>query len=274
MHHVSQSPRRNTRAEFKDGERPVNRSLDDAVSQAFTRMLSRDVAALVRSARQLSGYVRDDVLRGDIDAAMQALGLLDVRLAGLDRFVAEYLRYQRAGQRQPRVEHFGLGALAETTFRRLGAPPGATLAVNADADCVQADRPLAAEVLHEVLHNAFVHHPEPALLAVVVDIAAGADGRVEVVVSDNGAGIPEGAASRVFEPFVKLSGESGRCGLGLAWCRRALGAAGGYITLREADRGACLVIGLPVGSLSKGDVSVGDGGAPDDDASKPRLRLV
>ena len=251
----------------------MNRSLDDAVSQAFTRMLSRDVAALVRSARQLSGYVREDVLRGDIDAAMQALGLLDVRLAGLDRFVAEYLRYQRAGQRQPCVEQFGLATLAETVFRRIGPPGSATLAVNADADCVQADRPLAAEVLHEVLHNALVHHPEPERLAVVVDIAAGQDGRVEVAVSDNGAGIPAGAASRVFEPFVKLSGESGRCGLGLAWCRRALRAAGGYISLRETDGGACVVIGLPVGSLSKAVVA-SDGGAPEDDDSKPRLRLV
>lgn len=252
----------------------MNRSPDDAISQAFTRMLSRDVAALVRSARQLSGYVREDVLRGDIDAAMQALGLLDVRLAGLDRFVAEYLRYERAGQRQPCVEHFGLGALAETAFRRLGAPAAATLDINADADCVQADRPLAAEVLHEVLHNALVHHPEPERLAIVVDISAAADGRVELAISDNGAGIPAGAASRVFEPFVKLSGESGRCGLGLAWCRRALRAAGGYITLREADGGACVVIGLPVGSLSKGESVAGEGGAPGDDGSKPRLRLV
>ncbi|MEO1320349.1 MAG: hypothetical protein AAFV30_07235, partial [Pseudomonadota bacterium] len=64
---------------------------DDNDTEAFSRLLSRDVAALVRSARQLSGYVREDVLRGDVDAAMQALGLLDVRLAGLDRFVAEYL---------------------------------------------------------------------------------------------------------------------------------------------------------------------------------------
>ena len=59
MHHASQSPRRSTSAGYKDGERPVNRSLDDAVSQAFARMLSRDVSALVRSARQLSGYVRE-----------------------------------------------------------------------------------------------------------------------------------------------------------------------------------------------------------------------
>lgn len=236
-------------------------------------MLSRDVAALVRSARQLSGYVRDDVLRGDIDAAMQALGLLDVRLAGLDRFVAEYLRYQRAGQRQPRVEQFGLRPLVDTAFRRLGPPEGATLAFNADADCVQADQPLAAEVLHEVLHNALVHHPEPERLEILVDVAEGADGRVELAVRDNGAGIPAGAASRVFEPFVKLSGESGRCGLGLAWCRRALEAAGGYITLRPSEGGACVVIGLPVGSVSKGS-DTGETESPGEDASRPRLRLV
>lgn len=251
----------------------MNRSTDDAVSQAFTRLLSRDVAALVRSARQLTGHVREDVLRGDIDAAMQALGLLDVRLAGLDRFVAEYLRYERAGQRRPRVEEFGLAALAEAEFRRLGPPAAARFAVNADADCVQADRPLAAEVLHEVLHNALVHHPEPGRLDVVVDIAAAADGRVEIAVSDNGAGIPAAAASRVFEPFVKLSCESGRCGLGLAWCRRALDAAGGYIALRRSDAGACVVIGLPVGSLSKGRAAEGPA-LPAEGDSKPRLRIV
>lgn len=250
----------------------MNRPIDDVVSQAFTRLLSRDVAALVRSARQLSGYVREDVLRGDIDAAMQALGLLDVRLAGLDRFVAEYLRYERAGQRHPRVEHFGLGALADAAFRRLGPPAAATLAVNADADRVQADQPLAAEVLHEVLHNALVHHPEPDRLEVVVDISPAADGRVEIAVRDNGTGIPAGAAARVFEPFVKLSGESGRCGLGLAWCRRALDAAGGYIRLGPSESGTCVVIGLPVGSLSSG-MDADDAGALAGSPG-PRLRLV
>lgn len=251
----------------------MKRDFEDNDTQAFSRLMSRDVAALVRAARQLAGYVREDVLRGDIDAAMQALGLLDVRLAGLDRFVAEYLRYQRAGQREPRVEDFSLRKLVASEFRRLGPPASATLAIQANAEFVQADLPLAADSLHEVLHNALVHHPDPARLDVVVDITEAESGRIELRVADNGAGIPAHAAERVFEPFVKLSGAdgSGRCGLGLAWCRRALTAAGGYIATRAAQRGACVVIGLPVGSVSwrqdPPDLAVGE-------TPSPRLRLV
>ena len=75
----------------------------DTDTRAFERTLARDVAGLLRAARQLSAYAREDVLRGDVDAAMQALALLDVRIAGIDRFIADFLRYRRAGRRLPSV---------------------------------------------------------------------------------------------------------------------------------------------------------------------------
>ena len=246
---------------------------DDNDTEAFSRLLSRDVAALVRSARQLSGYVREDVLRGDVDAAMQALGLLDVRLAGLVRCVAEFLRYQRAGHRQPRIEWFSLRRVVTAEFRRIGPPSSATLAVNAATGRGQGDRALASDALHEVLHNALVHHPEPGRLDVVVDVAEANEGRMELSVYDNGVGIPAAAADRVFEPYVKLSAAegSGRYGLGLAWCRRALEAVGGYIAVRNANRGACIVIGLPIGAATHDDI---DEDVVDAESPAPRLRLV
>ena len=245
-------------------------SRKDVESQAFTRMLSRDVASLVRAARQLSGYARDDVLRGDIDAAMQALGLLDVRLAGIDRFVADYLRYRRAGQRTPQIETFRVVELIECTWRALAPPPGAALNVNVEGLQVSGDRALLSEILREVLHNALVHHPDPGVLAVAVAIDVVDDARLVLRIHDNGSGIPQGAEARVFEPFVKLSGAAGACGLGLAWCQRALARAGGAISWCGAAAGGGVCVELPIGDAVIATRSRRSGG----DAERPALHLV
>jgi two-component system sensor histidine kinase HydH len=61
------------------------------------------------------------------------------------------------------------------------------------------------------------------------------DGRVVLTVSDRGAGIPDGAEEKVFDPFFtdKIHGS----GIGLPLSRRFVEAAGGTLVLRRRDGG-------------------------------------
>ena len=62
---------------------------------------------------------------------------------------------------------------------------------------------------------------------------------VQIIVEDDGPGIPAEARERVFEPFYRLSREddhaAGGYGLGLAIARKAVRLHGGDIAI---DRGA------------------------------------
>ena len=71
------------------------------------------------------------------------------------------------------------------------------------------------------------------------------DGRLELVVSDEGPGVPEGIRERLFEPFVTHGKKSGT-GLGLAVARRFVEDHGGSIELLAEGPGARFRLALPI----------------------------
>jgi signal transduction histidine kinase len=74
--------------------------------------------------------------------------------------------------------------------------------------------------------------------------------RLEILVSDEGPGIPEDMLGRVFEPFFRLevsrSRDTGGTGLGLSIARNIARAHGGDLTLRNRpEKGLEAVLSLP-----------------------------
>jgi signal transduction histidine kinase/CheY-like chemotaxis protein len=74
---------------------------------------------------------------------------------------------------------------------------------------------------------------------------------LSVHVSDNGPGIPEAVAQRVFEPFFSTKSEGEGTGLGLSICLGIVKEHGGNITVDPggagSGRGATFVVELPTG---------------------------
>ena len=247
---------------------------DDTMRQAFARALSHDFASLLRSARQLSAYAREDIVREDADAAMHALGMLDLRLAGMDRFVGDLIRFSRAGQRQPDYEQFSLSELAEMVFRKQCAHSNARLSLAIDQDQVVADLVTMRTVFDELFRNAIVHHPEPADLVLHVETSqALGNNATMLAISDNGKGVPDNMLGRIVNPFVKLSSGRNTPGLGLAVIERELAAMGARLQFRSARPGLAAVITLPdfaelVTDPRRPAIE------PLDSAEPPRLRLV
>ncbi len=78
---------------------------------------------------------------------------------------------------------------------------------------------------------------------------------LEILVEDDGPGIPEADRDKVFEPFVRLENsrnrDTGGAGLGLALARSIVRNHGGDITLAQTGKGLRVVIHLP-GSPANG----------------------
>jgi len=83
-------------------------------------------------------------------------------------------------------------------------------------------------------------------------VRAGVRGEmVEIVVDDDGPGIPEDKRDEVFKPFVRLdasrNSETGGVGLGMTIARDAIRSHGGEVTLEDAPGGGLRVrVSLPV----------------------------
>jgi two-component system sensor histidine kinase FlrB len=70
-----------------------------------------------------------------------------------------------------------------------------------------------------------------------------ADGRAQIVVSDNGPGVPESVRERIFEPFFTTRARGN--GIGLAIVKSVVEAHEGSVRLAESPSGATFVIDLP-----------------------------
>jgi two-component system, OmpR family, sensor kinase len=114
--------------------------------------------------------------------------------------------------------------------------------------------PAIVEAAHDELHRLTINLLENALrhtppgTEINVSTATNADGQVELVVEDNGPGVPPELASTLFERFVRGAGDrGGSFGLGLAIVHAVAVSHGGSVHLEQGseDKGARFVVRLP-----------------------------
>jgi CheY-like chemotaxis protein len=77
----------------------------------------------------------------------------------------------------------------------------------------------------------------------------------KVEIEDNGPGIPEALAGRVFEPFFSTKGVGQGTGLGLSIALGIAEAHGGSLTLPPTPVGACFRLVLPAATAQQASVS-------------------
>ena len=159
---------------------------------------------------------------------------------------------------QPRPQTVDLVALTDDVLARLRdeaaaqhtelARTGESSPLLAAVDPTQIRMALRALVVNALEAVAEGGHVEVALRRGATKGAGGRTmtGTIEIVVADDGPGIPPEMRTRLFDPF--FSGrEAGRgLGLGLSKCWRIVTAHGGRIELASrAERGATFIISLP-----------------------------
>ena len=114
---------------------------------------------------------------------------------------------------------------------------------------VELDRDRIEQVLINLFGNAIKYTEEKGRID--VDIISGQNS-VQIVIKDNGIGIPEEALSRVFERFYRVdsahSRKTGGSGLGLAISKQIVDAHGGTMALESSlGRGTTVTVSLPLG---------------------------
>jgi signal transduction histidine kinase len=78
---------------------------------------------------------------------------------------------------------------------------------------------------------------------------AGDDRRVQIVVTDTGAGVPAAIRDRIFEPFFTTHDAARALGLGLTAARQLADEYGGTVTLAEGTPGGTtFIVDLPAAS--------------------------
>ncbi|MFT3712737.1 MAG: response regulator [Archangium sp.] len=115
------------------------------------------------------------------------------------------------------------------------------LALDANDAEATFDPSLLARVAQNLVDNALKYTPRKETIQVSLTRVGD---RVQLVVEDRGAGVPEADRERIFESWVRA--DEGGHGIGLAFCKTAVEAHGGTIRVEPAQpRGARFIVDLP-----------------------------
>jgi signal transduction histidine kinase len=167
--------------------------------------------------------------------------------ARMQRLVDQLLLLTRTGDggvARPRQD-VDLDDLALAEAKRVGRSGLEVQTAGVGAGRVRGDPTALAQVVRNLVDNAARHADRT--MAVAVRSTGGA---VELVVEDDGGGIPVDQRERVFERFVRLdearARDVGGSGLGLAIVREIVVAHGGTVTVTAAESGgARFLVRLP-----------------------------
>jgi PAS domain S-box-containing protein len=231
------------RSELADTLRGLETALGQArQSEAAERGLLADVAHQLRSPLAGIRASSETLLRGVSPAVRDRLLAAMVKeTCRADRLLAALLQMARLEEgHNVRLEPCDLETLCEEEAARLGAmSPDLVVEVRIPAPLPakpELDAAAVREIISNLLDNARRH------TATRIDVAlSGSDELVEVRVSDDGPGLPEGMAEKAFERFVSLDGKGGS-GLGLPIARSLARAHGGDLTYHDR----AFVLSLPM----------------------------
>ena len=248
---------------IEEALRDRNEALEEAnrLKNAFVSSMSYELRVPLTSiagfAEMLAGgYAGElsDTARDYVGAILTAVG----RLSSLMGDVLD-LTQSAAGTLPMAMEPLEVGDFVRQAVELVREPArsaGLTLAANLapDSGTVSADRKRLNQALDHLLRNAITYTPAGGRVLVR---SRAVDGMAEIVVSDNGPGIPPKQRERIFDRFRRSSigqaeeeqGEDGEegAGFGLPLARQFVEAHGGSLDLlSDVGRGTSVIIRLPL----------------------------
>ncbi len=164
--------------------------------------------------------------------------------AGIIRNLQETLEHGEI----PQIELIDLHEVIEEALTGMELPQWVELErrLVKEAPIVAADAAQLQEAIVHLVRNAMeaLKGKKSGSVAVATQIK---QDKVEMIIADNGFGIPGKHRSRIFEPFFTTKPPGQGAGLGLSLVQRNISAIGGSIGLfTELERGTAITITLPL----------------------------
>jgi two-component system, OmpR family, sensor kinase len=206
----------------------------------FVADASHELRTPLTSIRGYSELLRNGAIPSG-DGTRSALGRIESEATRMGVLVDDLLLLARLDQGRPLEHHpVELTTIVSDAVNdaRIIDPDRSWSLDMIPQALVSGDESRLRQVVGNLLTNARTH----TAAGTPVDVSIGmADGQVELVVADHGAGVPPGEDKRIFERFARLDGSrqraSGGTGLGLAIVNAIAWSHGGNVGVRETQGG-------------------------------------
>jgi two-component system sensor histidine kinase KdpD len=223
-------------------ERAANLERTEATSTALLRAVSHDLRTPLATMRaSVDGLMTPGVSEQDRRELVRSVGQ---SAAQLERLIDDLLDLSRlqSGLVHPVLRTRSLDEVLPLAISG-HEPDVVRLEVEEPAPLVTTDAGLLERVVANLVDNAVKHAPGSPVRVLAHVLPE----TVEVMVVDQGPGIPSEAREQMFEPFQRLDdASSGGLGLGLAVARGLTEALGGALSAEDTPGGGLtMVLSLP-----------------------------
>jgi PAS domain S-box-containing protein len=210
--------------------------------EQFAYVASHDLKAPLRAIEVIIDWLREDLedyKEGDVQ---ENLDLLTQRTRRLSRLLEDLLAYSRAGRKVGDVKHIHLDDFVNDIVTLIGPPEGMQIVTSEGSPCLTTHHAALETVLRNLISNAIKHHPDPANGNVEVSCVDQGE-CVQISVADDGLGIPDEYAEKVFKMFqtLKPRDDTEGSGMGLAIVQRIIDWQGGRIWFEAGPAGKGVV---------------------------------
>ena len=212
----------------------------------FASGVSHEFKTPLTSIRGTVELLRDHLDTMTAEERARFLGNLESDADRLDRLVTRLTELARADVIRPGSGSAAIEAAARALAERF-ASEGATVPCDVEQGLppVRMEREVLESILANLLDNARQHGgPNVQLQARRLFDPP----RVELLVLDDGEGISEANAKKIFDRFFTTARDRGGSGLGLAIVRTLVEVHGGTIDLRSRPGGTAFSVVLPAAS--------------------------
>jgi len=226
------------------GEAERARSLEEAdrIRVALLAAVSHDLRTPLSAIKASVSSLRSGDIPWSPEDEAEFLAAIEEGADRLDHLVGNLLDMSRlqTGALAPLLAETDLDEVVPLALR--GVPEGSvTLDIPETLPMVTADKGLLERIVANVVENAVEHSPEGTAVRLSASVLGD---RVELRTIDRGAGVPDSAKERIFEPFQR-HGDAPRgngVGLGLAVARGFAEAMGGTLTPEDTPGGGLTMV--------------------------------
>jgi signal transduction histidine kinase len=220
-----------TRRQGELVEHAVELARSNAELDRFAYVAAHDLRSPLRAIDHLTQWLQEDLQPPLDEATAQRLSLIRQRVDRMNNLLGDLLTYARAGQGGADVERVDLSLLAARVFSMVGESSRFELVLDPALPVLDTARAPLEHVLLNLFANAIKHHDRERgrLELTVQDLGD----RLEIVLADDGPGIPSRFHAKIFEIFQTLRPRDDleASGMGLPISRKLVESVGGTLTL-------------------------------------------
>lgn len=219
--------------EIQVARRTAELQLANAELHAVNRALAHDLRNPLNGILGLTRLVQRDASQHLPEPAQRRLHMVEQTALAMNEMISGLLSLASVGRKTLELQELDLSEMASAITNRLAETDSARQVAVTIQPGIHGtgDRSLVANILQNLLHNAWKYSSNSAHATIEFRCDASETGGVVYSVSDNGIGFDESESSMLFEPYQRLSSSDGfeGNGLGLAGVKRIIERHGGRI---------------------------------------------